>query len=201
MMLGESTIYENTREGLRNISLSDKFLEERCIFLNGEIHEDVALSVVQQLLYLDSVSDEPIKLYLNTPGGCCISGLYIMDIMESLRSPVYTIAAGECCSMGFAILVRGDKRFSLPSTEIMAHQCSAGAMGNIQDMRITFKRLEELNDLLAYKISEAMGMTFEDYKKRTIRDWWMGAEDALRYNVIDEICTPQPAKGKRIFKY
>lgn len=197
-----NTIFETTEEGPRGLGLDDKFLEERVLFLFDEVDEVSAHRIIQQMLYLDSVNNEPITLYLNTPGGCVVSGMAIMDVMQNIDSPVHTVALGYCCSMGFAILTRGDKRFASPSANIMAHQGSAGAVGNIQDMRVTMDWLDNLNEKMLDKIAEAIDIPRDEFVEKTKRDWWMTPQEALEVGVIDQIIVPKKCrKGKRDFKY
>lgn len=197
-----NTIFEETEQGPRGLGLDDKFLEERVLFLFDEVDEISAHRIIQQMLYLDSINNEPITLYLNTPGGCVVSGMAIMDVMQNIDSPVHTVALGYCCSMGFAILVRGDERFALPSANIMAHQGSAGAMGNIQDMRVRMDWLDDLNDRMLDKITEAIDIPKDEFVEKTKRDWWMTSQEAVGIGAIDQIIVPKKCrKGKRDFKY
>lgn len=197
----ERSIFETTSNGIKAMSLGDKFLEQRIIYLDGEIEEGTGNEISKQLLYLDSISHEPIKLYINSPGGSCSEGLQILDTMELIDSPVYTFNIGMCVSMGFAILVRGDKRFSYRDAEAMCHQVSYGAYGNIQDVRTQVESAERINKVLSEKISEALGITIEEYYKMTVRDKWLTPEEMLSLGAIDKILLPkQNRKGKRNFK-
>lgn len=196
----ERNIYETTALGIKTMSISDRFLEERIIFLDGAIEEGTGAEISKQLLYLDSINHKPIKLYINSPGGICSEGLQILDTMELINSPVYTFNIGECCSMAFAILVRGDKRFSYRDAEAMCHQASGGAFGNIQDMRISMESIERINKVLAEKIAEALDIDIEDYYNLTIRDKWLAPEEMLDLGGIDKILTPKKNReGKRNF--
>lgn len=197
----ERNVYEEINGGIRALGMSDKFLEERIIFLDGSIGEGTGVEIAQQLMYLDSLNNEPIKLYINSPGGHITEGLTIIDTMELINSPVYTINMGSCCSMGFAILVRGDKRYALSSSEAMCHQASGWAVGNIQDVKVNYERLNYYNDIMADKICEAIEMSKEEYFILTQRDYYMDAKEMIEFNVVDKILLPEKnRKGKKNFK-
>ena len=196
----ERNIFETTPYGIKAMGLGDKFLEQRIIFLDGEIVEGTGLEISKQLMYLDSVSHKPIKLYINSPGGSCTEGLNILNTMEIINSPVYTFNVGMAASMGFAILVRGDKRYSLKDAEAMAHQVSYGAYGNVQDVRIQAENAERMNNILGQKISEALNIPLTKYFQMTKRDKWLSPTEMLELGAIDKIILPKKnRKGKRNF--
>ncbi len=200
MAVFERNIFEQINGGVRAVAMGDKFLEQRIIFLDGAVGEGTGVEISQQLMYLDSLNNEPIKLYINSPGGIITEGMTILDTMELIDSPVYTINMGSCCSMAFAILVRGDKRFALKSSEAMCHQASGWAGGNIQDAKVSYENLKHANDIMADKIAEAMKISKEEYFKLTQRDCFMYAEEMIKYNVVDKILSPKNnRKGKRKF--
>ena len=175
-------------------------LENRIINLVGEVNDEMAYNITSLLHILNNESQtKPISLYINSPGGSCVSGLSIIDTMKHCSCPIYTIVTGMAASMGAAILSAGDKRFALPNATIMVHQSSGGQQGNIQDMRIGFKYHEEINSRLAKIISENCGMSEEEYLEKTLRDFYMWPEDALpgkfgEKGIIDEIILPKEKK-------
>lgn len=184
------------------MDLATKFYEERSIFLTGTINDAMAESLVQQLLYLDKIGNDPIKLYINSPGGYCHSGLAILDTMELIESPVYGIAMGQACSMAATILCRCDHRSALKGTEIMFHQLSASTSGNHQDMKVYIERNDSVNNYLLQKMAEGCGKTVEQMRTDTIRDFYLTAQEAKEYGAIDVVISPNgDRKGKRKFSY
>lgn len=197
----EKNVYETTPNGIKAMGIGEKFLEQRIIYLDGDITDGTGSEISKQLLYLDSISNEPIKLYINTGGGSCSEGLQILDTMELINSPVYTFNVGLCASMGFAILVRGDKRYSYKDAEAMCHQVSYGAYGNILDVRTQVESAERINKVLAEKIGEALGIETEEYYEMTNRDKWLTPQEMLELGAIDKILKPKKnRKGKRNFR-
>ena len=167
-------------------------LENRIINLVGEVDERMAYQVTSALLILAEESDKPIQMFINSPGGSVMDGLAIIDTMNQIKAPVYTIVTGLAASMGAAILSAGEKghRMGLPNTTIMLHQVSAGERGNIQDMRVGLEFTEKLNKRLMKMIAENCGKTLEELENDTIRDKWFFAEEALEYGIIDLIAEP-----------
>ena len=196
----ERNIFETTPYGIKAMSMGDKFLEERIVFLDGVIVEGTGAEISKQLMYLNSINHEPIKLYINSPGGVCTEGLNILNTMEIIDSPVHTYNIGMAASMGFAILVRGDKRYSFKDSEAMMHQVSYGAYGNVQDVRIQAENAERMNNILGQKISEALNIPLVKYFQMTKRDKWLSPQELLEIGGIDKIILPKKnRKGKRNF--
>lgn len=184
------------------MDLPTKFYEERSIFLTGMVNDEMAESIVQQLLYLDKLNNDTITLYINTPGGYCHSGLAILDAIELIDSPVHAIVMGEACSMGATILCRCDYRSALAGAVIMFHQISGGAYGNYQDMKVAIEHAETTNNLLLHKIAEGCGKTVKQVQKDMSRDFYLTPKGAKEYGAIDNVITPKPNReGKRNFKY
>ncbi len=187
------TIYEDNHKGRRAYDLFSKLLEQRIIFVTGEVRTEMANLIVAQLLYLESVDNKlPIFLYINSPGGSVIDGLEIIDTMNFIKPKVGTICTGMAASMGFAILSSGEKgmRYSLPNTSLMAHRVSSGARGVIQDMEVSFEHSKFLDTKLANMISTNIGMDTKKYLKAVDRDKWLTPEEGLTFGVrgvIDHI--------------
>ena len=165
-------------------------LDKRIIFLGGEINDDVANAVVAELLFLESQdANKDISLYINSPGGSVTAGLAIYDTMNYIKCDVSTICVGLAASMGAFLLSAGakGKRFSLPNSEIMIHQASGGAQGQVEDVLIQTRLLADLNDKLVKIIAENCGKTYEQVLNDIHRDRFMTAEEAVNYGLVDKI--------------
>ncbi len=186
------TVIESSSKGERSFDIFSRLLRERIIFLGSEIDDDVANSIVAQLLLLDSENNEKdIMLYINSPGGVITAGMAIYDTMKLIKSPVSTICLGDAASMGAFLLSGGTKgkRMALPNSRIMIHQPLGGAQGQATDIEIEAKEIlrmkQQLNELLALHT----GQKLETIKKDTERDNFMTAKEALEYGLIDKIIT------------
>ena len=184
------TVVEASSRGERSFDIFSRLLRERIIFLGSEIDDEVANSIVAQLLLLDSEnSEKDIMLYINSPGGVITAGLAIYDTMNLIKSDVCTICLGEAASMGAFLLSAGakGKRMALPGARIMIHQPLGGAKGQATDIEIEAKEIlrmkKELNTLLA----EHTGQTVEQIYKDTERDNYMSAQQAVEYGLIDKV--------------
>lgn len=165
-------------------------LENRIINLTGQVNMEMAYQISSALHVLDEAdSKKPIQMFINSPGGSIHAGLAIIDTMNFIKAPVYTIVSGLAASMGAAILSCGEKghRIAMPNATIMLHQTSAMEEGNIQDMRVGLAYTEKLNARLITIIAKKCGKTLKQLEADTIRDSWMFAEEALKYGIIDEI--------------
>lgn len=188
-MLVIPNIIEKNYNGEKIFDIYTKLLESRIIFINGEIDDNTTSLVVSQLLYLDSISNEDIYLYINSPGGSVTSGLAIYDTINYIKSDVSTVGIGLCASMGAFLLASGTKgkRLILPNTEVMIHQVLGGAKGMASDVKIHAERIiatkNKLNSILAYKT----GKSISKINKDTDRDYYMNAKDALSYGIVDKI--------------
>ena len=184
------TVIEASSRGERSFDIFSRLLRERIIFLGDEIDDELANSIVAQLLLLDSENPEKdIMMYINSPGGVITSGLAIYDTMKHIRADVSTICLGEAASMGAFLLSAGTqgKRMALPSARIMIHQPLGGAKGQATDIEIEAKEIlrmkKELNTLLA----EHTGQTIEKIYEDTERDNYMSAAEAVEYGLIDKV--------------
>ncbi len=184
------TIVEKTQRGERVYDIFSRLLEERIIFLAGAVTDMNANVVIAQMLYL--VSKDPkkdIKLYINSPGGSVTAGLAIYDTMQFIQCPVSTICVGLAASMGAVLLAAGTKgkRFALPNAEIMLHQVASGVQGQATEIEIAAKQIikikGKINEILAAKTGQPLAMIEKD----TDRDFYMTAEEAQKYGLIDEV--------------
>lgn len=167
-----------------------RLLEDRIIMLCGEINDEVASSIVSQLLYLESLdSSADIYMYINSPGGSVSAGLAIYDTMNFIKCDVSTISIGLSASMGAFLLSAGQKgkRCALENSEIMIHQPLGGTSGQASDIEITTKHILKQKDKLNRLLSEMTGQSLRRIKKDTDRDYFMNAYDALEYGLIDEV--------------
>jgi len=183
------TVIEKTSNGEKAYDLYSRLLEDRIILLCGEIDDNVANIVVAQLLYLDSVNHENINLYINSNGGSVTAGLAIYDTMNYIKSDVSTICIGLAASMGAFLLSSGTKgkRFSLPNSDILIHQPSGGAQGQATDMKIAAEHIIRTRERLNNILSKNTGKKVEQIDKDVERDYYMTAEEALDYGLIDKI--------------
>lgn len=164
-------------------------LENRVIHLVGEITDEMATSVVAQLLHLASVGDEDISLYINSPGGSVSAGMAIYDTMRYIKPDVSTVCLGHAASMGAVILSGGakGKRAILPHGEVMIHQPSGGMAGQASELLIAAEHIKETKQMLNTVLSENCGKSYGQVAKDTERDFWMRAKEALNYGVVDVI--------------
>lgn len=169
--------------------IDTKFLEDRRIFLWGEVDSKTAKHVVEHLLYLDSQSNEEIQFFINSPGGFVTDGFAMYDTMVSLKSPVSTICSGLAASMGSILLSGGTKgrRFIQPLAKVMIHQPSGGARGQASNIEIAANEILKTKHLSAKILAENCGQTVEKVLKDFNRDYWMDAEESLDYGIVDGI--------------
>ena len=185
-------VIEQSSRGDRSFDIFSRLLRERIIFLGSEIDDDVANSVVAQLLLLDSEnSEKDIMLYINSPGGVITAGMAIYDTMKLIKAPVCTICLGDAASMGAFLLSGGTKgkRLALPNARIMIHQPLGGAKGQATDIEIEAKEILRMKAMLNGLLAEHTGQKIEKIAKDTERDNFMTAQEALEYGLIDKIIT------------
>ena len=170
-------------------AIDSKLIEERKVFLWGQVDDDSAKHVIDRLMYLDALETKDIHLYINSPGGFVTSGFAIYDCMKSLKSDVSTICTGFAASMGSIILSAGKKgkRFIQPHARVMIHQPSGGARGQASDIEITAKEIVKTKELSAEILANNCGQTVEKIIKDFNRDHWMGAEESVEYGIVDEV--------------
>ncbi|WP_262482573.1 ClpP family protease [Aquimarina atlantica] len=169
--------------------IDKKFLEERSVFLWGQVDDKSAKHVIDRLMYLDMISDKEIKLYINSPGGYVTSGFAMYDTIKSLKSPVSTICTGLAASMGSILLSVGEKgrRFIQPHAKVMIHQPSGGARGQASNIEIQAAEILKTKELSAQILADNCGQDVEKVLKDFNRDYWMDAQESLEYGIIDGI--------------
>jgi ATP-dependent Clp protease protease subunit len=184
------SILEERQLNVTQMDVFSRLMMDRIIFLGTEVNDYTANVIQAQLLYLDSVdSDRDISIYLNTPGGSVYAGLGIYDTMQFIRSRVATICTGMAASMGAVLLVAGEKgmRAALPHSRVMIHQPLGGIQGQASDIEITAREILKLKDELYQIISDHSGQTMDKIRQDADRDYWMTAEEALQYGMIDKV--------------
>jgi ATP-dependent Clp protease protease subunit len=183
-------VVEQTNRGERSYDIYSMLLKERIIMLSDEINDVTASLVVAQMLYLESADpDKDIYLYINSPGGSITSGFAIYDTMQHVRCDVSTICVGMAASMGAFLLASGTKgkRFALPNSEIMIHQPLGGTRGQATDIKIHTEWLLKIKDKINRILSEKTGQPLEKIERDVERDFFMSAEEAKAYGIVDEV--------------
>ena len=193
-------IIENTGRGEQSMDIYTRLLKDRIIFIGTPINDEIASAIVAQLLFLQM--DDPKKdvhMYINSPGGVVTGGMAIYDTMNYLTCDVSTYCIGMAASMGTVLLAAGTKgkRFALPNSRIMIHQPSGGATGQASDISIAAREIirwrEKLNEVLA----ERTGKSPEEIKKDSDRDFYMSADEAKKYGLVDEVMNPELESVKK----
>lgn len=182
-------VVEKDINGERSYDIFSRLLKERIIMLSGEINDQMANSIIAQLLYLDSINHDDISIYINSPGGVITSGMAIYDTMQFIKSDVTTICVGMAASMASFLLASGakGKRFALPNSEVMIHQPLGGAQGQATEIKIAAEHILKLKDKLNRLLSKKTGKDLEIIEHDTERDNFMDAEEALAYGLVDKI--------------
>jgi ATP-dependent Clp protease protease subunit len=187
-------VIETTHRGERAYDLYSRLLKDRIIMLGTPINDDVANVIIAQMLFLESEDpDKGINIYINSPGGSVTAGLGIYDTMQYVKCPVSTICVGQAASMGALLLLAGSKgkRYALPNARIMIHQPLGGAQGQATDIDIQAKEILRLRSYINGIIVKHTGHNVERIEKDTERDYFMSAEDARQYGLIDEVVVKQ----------
>lgn len=185
-------VVEQTNRGERSYDIYSRLLKERIVFLGDEVNDVTANLVVAQLLFLEAEDpDKDIQLYINSPGGSVSAGFAIFDTMQYIKPDVSTICMGMAASMGAFLLAAGTKgkRFALPNADIMIHQPLGGAKGQAEDIRIQAEKIIEIRERINRILSERTGQPLEKVSRDTDRDYYMTAEEAKAYGIIDEVIT------------
>jgi ATP-dependent Clp protease protease subunit len=185
-------VVEQTSRGERSYDIYSRLLKERIIFLGDEVNDVTASLIVAQLLFLEAEDpDKDIYLYINSPGGSVSAGLGIFDTMQYIKPDVSTICMGMAASMGAFLLAAGakGKRFALPNSEIMIHQPLGGARGQATDIQIHAEQIIRIKKRLNTILSERTGQPLEKIERDTERDFFMSAEEAKAYGLIDDVIT------------
>ncbi|MCY7479387.1 MULTISPECIES: ATP-dependent Clp endopeptidase proteolytic subunit ClpP [Bacillus] len=194
------TVIEQTNRGERAYDIYSRLLKDRIIMLGSAIDDNVANSIVSQLLFLEAEDPEKdISIYINSPGGSITAGMAIYDTMQFIKPKVSTICIGMAASMGAFLLAAGEKgkRYALPNSEVMIHQPLGGAQGQATEIEIAAKRILSLRDKLNQVLAERTGQPIEVIERDTDRDNFKTAEEALQYGLIDKVLTRNTEDQKK----
>lgn len=183
------SVVEKNSDGERVYDIYSRLLKDRIIILSGEIDDNLANSIMAELLYLDSLNNNPISLYINSPGGSISSGMAIYDTMNFVKSKVSTICVGMAASMAAFLLSSGEKgmRCILPNGEVMIHQPLGGAQGQATEIKIAAERIIKLKEKLNKILSKNTGQNIKKISEDTERDYFLSAHEALDYGLVDKI--------------
>ncbi len=183
------TIIEKNETGERAYDIYSRLLKDRIIILNGEITDNSSNIVVAQLLYLDSLNNDDISLYINSPGGSITAGMAIFDTINFIKSDVSTICVGMAASMAAFLLSSGEKgkRYILPNAEVMIHQPLGGAQGQATEIKIAAERILKLKKKLNKILSDNTGKDIDTIDNDTERDYFMDSDEALNYGIVDKV--------------
>ena len=184
------TVIEKTQHGERAYDIYSRLLKNRIIFLGAQISDVVANSIIAQFLYLASVDPEKdIQFYINSPGGSVTAGLAIYDTMQYIKCPISTVCVGMAASMGAVLLAAGTKgkRFALPNSEILLHQVAGGVTGEAIEVEIAARQIIKIKENLNKILTKHTGNPLEKIERDTDRDFYLSAEEAKKYGIIDEI--------------
>ena len=187
-------VIEQTNRGERSYDIYSRLLKDRIVFLGGEINDDTANLVVAQMLFLEMEDpDSDISLYINSPGGSVTAGMAIYDTMQYIKPQVRTVCLGMAASMGAFLLMAGEKgkRLALPNAEVMIHQPLGGAQGQATDVAIRAEWLMKTKKKMTAMMAEMTGQPLKKVQADGERDYFMSAEEALEYHIIDEIYQPR----------
>lgn len=183
------TVIEKSNQGERAYDIYSRLLKNRIILLSGEINDDTANVIIAQLLYLDSINQNDIQLYINSPGGSITAGMAIYDTMNFIKSDVSTTCVGMAASMAAFLLSCGTKgkRYCLPNSEVMIHQPLGGVQGQATEIDIVARRIINLRKKLNTILSKNTKKNLKQIEKDTERDYYMNANEALNYGIIDKV--------------
>ena len=183
-------VVEQTGKGERSYDIYSRLLLDRIVFISGEVHDDMANAIVAQLLFLQAQDPKKqINVYINSPGGSVTAGLAIYDTMQFVKCPIATYCIGQAASMGAVLLTAGTKglRHALPNARIMIHQPSGGAEGKATDIEITAKEILRLKEVLNGILAKHSGKKMADVVNDTERDYFMSAEEAKEWGLVDKV--------------
>ena len=183
-------VVEQSSRGERSYDIYSRLLKERIIFLSGEINNEMADLIVAQLLFLEAEDpDKDIQIYINSPGGSVSAGFAIYDTMQYIKPDVSTICVGLAASMGAFLLAAGakGKRYALPNADIMIHQPLGGTQGQAEDIRIQAEKILEIRKRINKILSEKTGQSIDIINRDTDRDYYLNAEEAVKYGLIDKV--------------
>ncbi|HEX9909662.1 MAG TPA: ATP-dependent Clp endopeptidase proteolytic subunit ClpP [Desulfatiglandales bacterium] len=185
-------VIEQSARGERAYDIYSRLLKDRIIFMGEQVHDSMANTIIAQMLFLESEDpDKDINLYINSPGGSVTAGLAIYDTMEYIRPAIATICMGQATSMGALLLAAGakGKRYALPHARVMIHQPLGGVQGQATDIDIQAKEIMKIKEIIHKILVKHTGQSMEKIRHDTERDYFMDAEEALRYGIVDRIIT------------
>ena len=187
-------VIERSGSGERSYDIYSRLLKDRIVFLSGQVEDEMANAVVAQLLFLEMDNpDADISLYINSPGGSVTAGMAIYDTMQYIKAPVRTVCVGLAASMGAFLLMAGEKgkRMALPNAEVMIHQPSGGAQGQATDVSIRAEWLIRTKKKMNQMMADMTGQSVEKVSADAERDYFMSAQEALNYGIVDQIFDPR----------
>ncbi|MFC1802251.1 ATP-dependent Clp protease proteolytic subunit [Patescibacteria group bacterium] len=188
------TVIEKTQFGERAYDIYSRLLKERIIFIYGQIQDETINTFIAQLLFLEAEDPKKdITLYVNSPGGSVMAGLALIDTMNHIKPDVSTICTGMAASMGSVILASGTKgkRFALPNSEVMIHQPWGGFQGQVSDLEITTKQFVKHKKKLTEMLTKATGQDYDKLEQDMDRDYYMSADEAKKYGIVDTVLKPK----------
>mgnify|MGYP002623673298 CR=1 FL=1 len=180
-------IVEERKLNTASIDVFSRLMQERIIFLGDEIDPEVANTIQAQLLYMNAISNDPITIYVNSPGGYVIDGLAIYDTMRFVKSKIITVCTGMAASMASVILIGGDERKILPNAKVLIHQPWGGMTGTAADLSIAVEEINKDKKKLYEILAKHTGQPYEKIVEDSQRDFWLDADEALAYGCVDEI--------------
>ena len=187
-------VIERSGSGERSYDIYSRLLKDRIVFLSGQVEDEMANAVVAQLLFLEMDNpDADISLYINSPGGSVTAGMAIYDTMQYIKAPVRTVCVGLAASMGAFLLMAGEKgkRMALPNAEVMIHQPSGGAQGQATDVSIRAEWLIRTKKKMNQMMADMTGQSVEKVSTDAKRDYFMSAQEAMNYGIVDQIFDPR----------
>lgn len=187
-------VIERSGSGERSYDIYSRLLKDRIVFLSGQVEDEMANAVVAQLLFLEMDNpDTDISLYINSPGGSVTAGMAIYDTMQYIKAPVRTVCVGLAASMGAFLLMAGEKgkRMALPNAEVMIHQPSGGAQGQATDVSIRAEWLIRTKKKMNQMMADMTGQSVEKVSADAERDYFMSAQEAMNYGIVDQIFDPR----------
>lgn len=192
-------VVEQSARGERSFDIYSRLLRERVIFLTGQVEDNMANLIVAQMLFLEAENpDKDIHLYINSPGGSVSAGLAMFDTMNFIKPDVSTICMGGAYSMGSFLLAAGQKgkRYALANSRVMIHQPSGGAQGQATDIEINAREILKIRDRLNRILAERTGQPLEKIERDVERDYWLDAQEAKEYGLVDEVLERRPEEQK-----
>ena len=185
-------VVEQTSRGERAYDIYSRLLKDRIVFIGEQVHDNMANTIIAQMLFLESEDpDKDINLYVNSPGGSVTAGLAIYDTMQYIKPDVATICMGQCASMGALLLAAGTagKRYSLPHGRVLIHQPMGGAQGQATDIDIHAREILKIREIINRLLADHTGQPLDRIEKDTERDFFMNAEEAKKYGIVDKVIT------------